>query len=419
MGLISITLFTGLVSGLYPALLLSSFQPVRLLGSLSGSRAVSSRGSLFRKVLVVSQFAISIVLIIGTLIVYNQMKFIQNMNQGYEKDRLIYMDIKADILTRADSFRNDLLKDPNIKGVTFASSLPSFVTNWASGFRWEGMDANTKPSWQFVSTDHDYIPTLGLKLKEGRNFSREIISDATASLIVNEKAALVMGFDSPVGKRFNLWGNDMKIVGVIENFHFRPVQYEIEPLMIWIGSNDFKNYILMNMGTKPSDLRNTLAYIEDMWGMYAPEFPFEFHFLDEAFDRNYRDEQKFGVITRYFTLFAILISCLGLFGLAAFMAEQRTKEVGIRKTLGATIPSIVFHFLKEYWILIGLANLLAWPTAYFIMTQWLRSFAYRVDMNIFVFILSGLLALVFALLTVSCQAVKAATINPVDSLRYE
>jgi ABC-type antimicrobial peptide transport system permease subunit len=418
-GLICITLITGLVSGMYPALLLSSFRPVRLLRSLSGSRAVSSRGSLFRKVLVVAQFAISIILIIGTLTVYSQMKYIRDMNQGYAKDHLIYMSLRADILTKAESFRNDLLKYPNIKGVTFAASLPSFVTNQASGFRWEGMDANTKPSWQFVSTDHEYIPTLGLKIKEGRNFSSEIISDATDSVIVNEKAASVMGFDSPVGKRFDLWGNDMKIVGVIENFHFRPVQYEIAPLMIWIGSNDFKNYILMNIGTQTSDLQNTLAYIEDVWDMYAPGFPFEFHFLDEAFDQNYRDEQKFGVITRYFALFAILISCLGLFGLAAYTAEQRTKEVGIRKTLGAGVPSIIFHFVKEYWMLIGLANVLAWPTAYFVMTQWLRSFAYRVDIGIFVFVLSGVLALVIALLTVTYQAIRAATINPVDSLRYE
>ena len=341
------------------------------------------------------------------------------MNQGYAKDQLIYMGIKADILTKADSFRNDLLKDPNVKGVTFASSLLSFVTNRASGFRWEGMDANTKPSWQFVSTDHEYIPTLGLKIKEGRNFSKEIISDAKDSVIVNEKAASVMGFDSPVGKRFDLWGNDMKIIGVINNFHFRPVQYEIAPLMIWIGSNDFKNYILMNLRPQASELQNTLAYIEDIWEIYAPGFPFEFHFLDEAFDQNYRDEQKFGLITRYFTLFAVLISCLGLFGLAAYMAEQRTKEVGIRKTLGASVSNIIFHFLKEYWILIGLSNVLAWPAAYFIMTRWLQSFAYRVDIGIFIFVLSGVLALVIALPTVSFQAIKAATINPVDSLRYE
>jgi putative ABC transport system permease protein len=418
-GLIGITLITGVVSGFYPALFLSSFRPARLLKSLAGSSAVSSRGSLFRKVLVVSQFAISITLIIGTLIIYSQMNFIRNMNLGFNKDQLIFMSLKGDIQQKRDSFQNDLLKNPNIAGVTLASSLPSYVGNTASGFSWEGMDADLKPYWQFVSTDFDYIPTLGIEIIEGRNFSRQFSTDISEAIIVNEKAAAIMGFESPVGKRFDLWENQAKIIGVVRNFHFRPVHQQIEPLMIWIGSNAFKRQILVRLRPHTSNLQNTLAHIEEVWRMYAPGFPFEFHFLNEAFDQNYRDEQKFGKITRYFTLFAILISCLGLFGLAAYMAEQRTKEVGIRKTLGATVPNIVLHFLKEYWPLIVLANVLAWPLAYFLMTKWLQSFAYRAHIGILIYMLSGTLALVIALLTVSYQAIKAATANPVDSLRYE
>jgi ABC-type antimicrobial peptide transport system permease subunit len=418
-GLIGITLITGLLSGTYPALFLSSFRPVRLLKSQVGSTSVSSKGSVFRKVLVVIQFAISITLIIGTLIIYSQMKYIRNMSLGFEKDQLIYISIKGDIQEKCDSFKNDLLKNPNIASVTHASSLPSYVGNTASGFSWEGMDANLKPYWQFVSTDFDYIPTLGLDIIDGRNFSREYSTDASEAIIINEKAAAIMEYESPIGKRFTLWGDSKKIIGVVKNFHFRPVHQQIEPLMIWIGSDAFKRYILVRLHPHSSNLQNTLAYIEKTWQIYAAGFPFEFHFLDEAFDQNYRDEQKFGEIAKYFTLFAILISCLGLFGLSAYMAEQRTKEVGIRKTLGATVPNIVLQFLKEYWVLIVLANVLAWPFAYLFMTKWLQSFAYRVHIGFLIFILSGTLALFIALLTVSFQAIKAATANPVDSLRYE
>ncbi|MGD8538717.1 MAG: ABC transporter permease [Candidatus Aminicenantes bacterium] len=418
-GLICITLITGILSGTYPALFLSSFRPAKLLKSLAGSTVVSARGSLFRKGLVVTQFAISITLIIGTLIIYNQMNYIRNMNLGFDKDQLIYISIKGDIVQKRDSFRNDLLKNPNIAGVTLASSLPSYVGNTASGFSWEGMDANLKPYWQFVSTDFDYIPTLGLDIIEGRNFSKQHATDTSEAVIVNEKAAAIMGFESPIGKQFDLWGHQCQIIGVVKNFHFRPVHQHIEPLMIWIGSDAFKRQILVRLHPHVSNLQSTLAHIKNTWQTYAHGFPFEFHFLDEAFDQNYRDEQKFGEIIRYFTLFAILISCLGLFGLAAYMAEQRTKEVGIRKTLGATAPNIVLHFLKEYWALIVLANVLAWPVAYLLMTKWLQSFAYRVHIGITLFILSGILALLIALLTVSYQAIRAATANPVDSLRYE
>jgi putative ABC transport system permease protein len=419
LGLIGITLITGILSGLYPALFLSSFRPVRLLKGHAASTAVSSKGSLFRKVLVVAQFAISITLITGTLIIYSQMNYIRDMNLGFDKDQLIYMSIKGDIQQKRDSFRNELLKNPNIAGVTLASSLPSYVGNTASGFSWEGMDVNLKPYWQFVSTDFDYIPTLGLNIIEGRNFSEKFPTDASEAVIINEKAAAIMGFEKPMGKRFTLWGNQMKIIGVVKNFHFRPVHQQIEPLMIWIGSDAFKFYILLRLHPHSSGLQNILAHIEEVWHMYAPGFPFEFHFLDEALDQNYRDEQKFGEITKYFTLFAILISCLGLFGLAAYMAEQRTKEVGIRKTLGATVPNIVFHFLREYWALIALANIIAWPIACFLMSKWLQNFAYRVHIGILIFVISGTLALVTALLTVSYQAIKAATANPVNSLRYE
>ncbi|MGD9345780.1 MAG: ABC transporter permease [Candidatus Aminicenantes bacterium] len=418
-GLICITLITGIMSGTYPALFLSSFPPAKLLKSLAGSAVVSAKGSLFRKVLVVTQFAISITLIIGTLIIHNQMNYIRNMNLGFDKDQLIYMSIKGDIVHKRDSFRNDLLKNPNIAGVTLASSLPSYVGNTASGFSWEGMDANLKPYWQFVSTDFDYIPTLGLEITKGRNFSKQYSTDTSEAVIVNEKAAAIMGFESPIGKQFDLWGHQCRVVGVVKNFHFRPAHQQIEPLMIWIGSDAFKREILVRLHPHVSNLQGTLAHIEKTWQTYAHGFPFEFHFLDEAFDQNYRDEQKFGEIIRYFTLFAILISCLGLFGLAAYMAEQRTKEVGIRKTLGATTPNIVLHFLKEYWALIVSANVLAWPFAYFFMTKWLQGFAYRVQIGILIFILSGTLALIIALLTVSYQAIKAANANPLDSLRYE
>lgn len=418
LGLPGIVLFTGLLSGAYPALFLSAFRPARLLGQTAATTKGPIRGSVLRRILVITQFAISIGLIVSTLIVSHQMYYIRNMDLGFDKEQLLYMRLKGSIFRNGDAFKADLTRHANIISATFASSLPTNVGNNASGFGWEGMDPNRKPSWQFVATDLDYVRTLGLEIVKGRNFSGAFTT-GNVGFVINEKAAAEMGFDSPVGKRFFLWGTPGTIIGVIKDFHFRPVHNEIKPMFMFVGPEAFMENILIRVNPRETKVDDIVSALREVWQSYAPGFPFEFHFIDEALDRNYRDEEKLGQLFKYFTGFAILISCLGLFGLAAYMSERRTKEIGIRKTLGASIPRILLIMIKDFFILVGAANLVAWPLAYLFMNRWLQHFAYHIRIVPGIFLISGLLASLIALMTVSTQAFRAARVNPVDALRYE
>jgi len=260
----------------------------------------------------------------------------------------------------------------------------------------------------------DYLDTLKLELVQGRNFSDEFSTDES-NYILNEEAVKQMGLDSPIGKWLE-HGEKGEIIGVVKNYHYMPFSYEIQPLILYYNPSYYRYTMVRISG---DDIPQTLGFLENMWTKFAPEFPFEYHFLDEDYEQIYRNEHRLGALFRYFTFLAIFISCLGLFGLASFMAEQRTKEIGIRKVLGATISSVMLLLSREYtkWVLV--ANILAWPVAYLGMRKWLQGFAYQVEINILTFILAGLLILVIALLTVSYQAIKAAVANPVEALRHE
>jgi len=297
--------------------------------------------------------------------------------------------------------------------MTRTFQLPSY-NRYSAPVEWEGKTPDQNIAFNISLVDPDYLDTLKLELVQGRNFSDEFSTDKS-NYILNEEAVKQMGLELPIGKWLE-FGEKGEIIGVVKNYHYMPFTYEIQPLILYYNPSYYRYTMLRISG---DDIPQTLGFLENTWTKFAPEFPFEYHFLDEDYEQIYRTEHRLGELLRYFTFLAIFISCLGLFGLASFMAEQRTKEIGIRKVLGATISSIMRLLSREYtkWVL--LANILAWPVAYLGMRKWLQGFAYQVDINILTFVLAGLLTLVIALLTVSYQAIKTAVANPVEALHHE
>jgi putative ABC transport system permease protein len=408
----------GLLSGAYPALLLSSFRPAGLLkdGGPSGGR--SSAGSRFRKVLVVAQFSISIVLMISTLFIAKQVAFVRDYDIGFRKENVVVLPVKDPVLESREAFVRELAGQPGVVNATFVTSLPSQVGNIASGMEWEGMDAALKPAWAFVGTDERYLDTLGLTLVEGRNFPDGKSAQEAPYFIVNQRAVEEMKLKHPVGTRFSLWGVNGAIIGVVKDFHFRSLHEEVRPLLLFVLPQ-FYTRILVKIRPEGVPTSAVLARVQEVWERFAPGIPFNYGFLDEAFARNYQAEQKMGLEFKYFSFLGIFISLLGLVGLAAYMAEQKRKEIGIRKVLGATVAGITGRINREFLMPVLLSNLIAWPIAFWAMTTWLRGFAYRARLSIGVFLLAGFAALAIAMITVSFQAVKAARANPVQSLKRE
>jgi putative ABC transport system permease protein len=416
LGLLGILLFVGLISGSYPAFFLSAYHPAEVL---RGKLKSGSRSSLFRKALVVVQFSISIVLIVGTVVIYYQLDFIRNKKLGFDKEHVVVIPVwKTGMPIKYEPFKRELLQNPDILGVTGSTSLPSLLPT-RSVFIPEGAQDNERLTLRNVYVDYDFIKTLGMEIKEGRDFSRDFVGDAKQAFIVNEAAAKEFGWDSAVGKKLtDLDLGSGSVIGVVKDFHFRSKHQKIEPLILSLLPADLFVY---NISVKvlPSRARNTLSFLKSKWKEFAPSWPFMYFFLDDNFDKMYKGEEKLRQVFMSFTFLAIFISCLGLFGLASFTAEQRTKEIGIRKALGASVPNVVLLLTKEFakWVLV--ANLIAWPVAYFAMSRWLQNFAYRISIGFWMFLLAASLALVIAFFTVSFQAVKAAFSNPVDALRYE
>lgn len=409
-----IALLTAVISGTYPAFYLSSFSPVNVMKT---STSTKSSNSTFRKLLVVAQFTISIALIISTIIITSQMRYIQNKDLGFDKDHLVYIDLLGNLKTRFDTVKNELLRNPGINSVTTAQSLPNHAGNNAGGLEWEGKPADVEGQLNFVSIEKDYFKTVGIEFVEGETFKTVPDNRLLREFIINEKAVEAMKIENPVGKSFKMWDRDPGvIIGIVKNVHNASLHREIQPAF-YVQFPYFYNYLIINL--KSENIDSTIGFIRDTLKEINPNYPFEFHFLDENIDRFYQNERQINRIITTFTFLAVFVSCLGLFGLSLFMAEQRTKEIGIRKTLGASVTSIVGMMSKAFLVLVAIANLIAWPVSYFIMKKWLQNFAYRIDIGLWVFALAASLALFIALLTITFQTVRAAIANPVDSLRYE
>ncbi len=416
--LAGITVFVGVVSGLYPALFLSGFRPVRALKGLAEGGA---GGLTFRKALVVFQFAISIVLIVCVGIVSGQLRYMRAKDLGFSKEHVVVLPSSPAMIMNLEGFKTRLLANPDILGVSAAKRVPSGRLLDSAQARL--LTGEERQSLDFrianLLVDYDYIPTYGIGMAAGRNFSREMGTDATQAFIINEAASRRIGWSSPaeaVGQGFEYGRRRGQIIGVVKDFHFESLHQEISPIVMYLSQSDMAR---ISVRIAPRDIPRTLAFLEGVWAEMRPNRPFSYFFVDESFDRLYKSEETLGRIFRTFAWLSVGIGCLGLFGLASYSAERRTKEIGIRKVLGASVSGLTVLLAKEFtrWVLV--ANLVAWPVAYLAMSRWLRNFAYRADIGLGAFLTAGGLALAVALLTVSTQAVKTALADPVRSLRYE
>jgi putative ABC transport system permease protein len=414
--LLGLCIFVGFISGSYPALILSSFKPVKVLKKALDK---SKKGLSFRTVSIVLQFAISIVLITATTVVYAQLSYMRNKDLGFDAEQVLVIHTRSNSLKgKINAFKNEALKNPSILKASASFGTPASGSGSGRTFIPEGFPEGESIYLEMLSVDYDFIDTFGLELLSGRDFSRSFSTDAQEAFILNETAVKKLGWDDPIGKRLDLGDSEIKgkVIGVVKDFHYDSVEYAISPMVLTLLPFQIE---FVSVKIQMEQLPQVLAYLESKWKEFAQEYPFEHFFINEEFETYYNFERRLGNLFTYCSILALLISCMGIFGLASFTAEQRTKEIGIRKVLGASVQGIIYLLSKEFvkWVLV--ANVIAWPLAYFVMNRWLANFAYRINIGLWIFALSGALALLIALLTVSYQSIKTAIANPITSLRYE
>ncbi len=418
--LIGMAMFSGLLSGIYPALILSALRPAEVFKS---TVKIGLQKSSSRKTLVVFQFAISVILIVGTIVVYDQSDYIRNKELGFNKEQVVVLPYPG--IEASKRYKSRLSEYADVLSTSTTSSLPG--RPFPAGLFRSPRDGGSEDGFGMnkLVVDNEFVSTLGLELVEGRGFVEKNPRDDRGELILNEAAMRKFGWSSCVGKDLEkIWpqGNEIKVeyrgkvVGVVKDFHYQSLHHEIEPLIITTQETWFEYFVIR---IRSDDIAGTLSFLKAQWGDIAPNTPFDYFFLDDDYEKLHREEQQIGRLFGLFSLLAILVASLGLFGLASFSAQRRVKEIGIRKVLGASVSTVVLLMSREFVLLVGLANLIAWPVAYYAMNAWLRNFAYRIDLDVWPFVMGGFLAFFIALTTVSHRAWRTACTNPVDALRYE
>ncbi len=424
LGIAGLVLITGFLSGSYPALFLSGLQPVRILKGTGlaiqmqvGNGRSAASPALFRQTLVVFQFSLSIFLIAGMLAVGQQMDYLRTKNLGLDRENVIYVPLEGALNAgnKTETFRQEVMRQPSVAAATTASDLPLNIQSSSGDLEWPGKLPTTESNVSTLEVGGDFIRTMNIKLLDGRDFRTAGLADS-ASYIINEATARMMNMKAPVGQEVKFWRGKGRIVGLMKDFHLKSLHEAISPLIMMY--NPLENgYLLVK--TRAGQTQQAIADLERLTKQFNPNYPFSYHFVDEAYEQLYKTEQQVNTLVNSFGMLAILISCLGLFGLAAFTAEQRTKEIGVRKVLGASVTNIIGLLSKDFLKLVMIALILATPLAWLALSKWLSSFEYSTGLSWWVFALSGLMAIGIAMLTVSFQSIKAALMNPVKSLRSE